>query len=98
MDQLRKEAHEALQRDAWNRPPHLHAAFVATAKNGLPELWQDLSSHDSTAHLNVRILLTLPENFQYSYHLNRYAKASTRRLASSIAGTRCCRTTEVRGS
>jgi hypothetical protein len=53
MDQLRKEAREALQRDAWNRPQFLRAAFTATAKNGLPALWQDVSSHDSTAHLDV---------------------------------------------
>ncbi|CEJ58204.1 hypothetical protein PMG11_06870 [Penicillium brasilianum] len=53
MDQLRKEAREVLQRDPWNRPGFLRAAFKATAKNGLPELWQDVSSHDSTVHLDV---------------------------------------------
>lgn len=54
MDQLRTEARKALQCDAWNRPPFLRAAFTATATNGLPELWQDLSSHDSTVHQDVR--------------------------------------------
>lgn len=55
MDQLRKEAREALQRDACNRPLALRAAFTATAKNGFPELWKDLSSHNSTVHLDVRV-------------------------------------------
>jgi hypothetical protein len=98
MDQLRKEAREALQRDAWNRPPLLQAAFAATARNGLSELWEDLSSHDSTAHLDVRTLITLSEPYQYSDRFTRSAKVSTRRFASSIAGTRCCRTTEGPGS
>lgn len=61
MDQLRKEAREVLQRNPWNRPGFLRAAFEATAKNGLPELWQDVSSHDSTVHLDVPIHAILLE-------------------------------------
>lgn len=61
MDHLRKEAREALQRDPWKRPDFLRAAFTATAKNGLPELWKDVSSHDSTVHLDVCFHFTLPE-------------------------------------
>jgi hypothetical protein len=61
MDQLRKDAREALLRDPWNRPIFLAAGFTATAKNGLPELWQDVSSHDSTVHLDVRIQDTILE-------------------------------------
>lgn len=60
MDQLRKEAREALHRDPWKRPDFLRAAFTATAKNGLPELWKDVSSHDSTVHLDVCFHLKLP--------------------------------------
>ncbi|EPS32836.1 hypothetical protein PDE_07797 [Penicillium oxalicum 114-2] len=53
MDQLRQEARAVLQRDPWKRPDFLRAAFTATAKNGLADLWQDVSSHDSDSHLDV---------------------------------------------
>lgn len=61
MDQLRQEARAVLQRDPWKRPDFLRAAFTATAKNGLADLWQDVSSHDSDSHLDVR-----PESISYS--------------------------------
>ncbi|KAJ5159644.1 uncharacterized protein N7482_006648 [Penicillium canariense] len=53
MDQLRKEAREALQRNPWKRPDFLRAAWTAVAQRGLPELWEDVSSHDSTTHQDV---------------------------------------------
>lgn len=55
MDKLRKDAREVLQRDPWNRPNDLRAADAAAAQNNLHQLWQDVSTHDNSTHLNVSV-------------------------------------------
>lgn len=52
MDKLRQQARAAIERDPWNRPDVLPAAFETT-RNTLSQLWQDVSSHDSSNHVSV---------------------------------------------
>lgn len=52
MDELRRQAREAVQRDAWNLPDSLPASSP-TRTNSLCELWQNVSTHDSSTHLKV---------------------------------------------
>lgn len=53
MEKLRNEARQALQKDLHNLPPALPSAMKV--KGDLSELWENVSQHDNSTGINVRI-------------------------------------------
>lgn len=53
MDKLRNEAREALVQNPGKMPVGFFPAVAAASKSDLSQLWQDVSSHDHSTHLNV---------------------------------------------
>lgn len=54
MDKIRKEARQVLRQTPWNRPTVLQSA---SARLTLAELWADVSSHDNSTCLDVRLFM-----------------------------------------
>jgi hypothetical protein len=53
MDKLRKEAREALIQTPGKVPTGFLPGAMAASKCDLGQLWEDISSHDHSTHLNV---------------------------------------------
>jgi hypothetical protein len=55
MDQLRKEAREALVQNPGKVPTGFLPGAMAASKYSMAQLWDNVSSHDHSTHLNVGV-------------------------------------------
>lgn len=86
MDRLRKEVRETLVQHPGEVPQGLFRANVAASKSDLSQLWQDISSHDHSTHLDVSSFISdLDEAHYLDLREPRYSTHLSRVLGSAAA-------------